>query len=119
MSPTPDELDVPALRQLLREANVPETAYCLPGAPFFDGAYVLAHAGRVWSTYFNQGGERVEMSSFLSESEACEELLRRLRQVFPSIPAGPPRKKGAPGGAWPTWVRYPVIGVFAMSCCTA
>ena len=54
------------------------------------------------------------MSSFLSESEACEELLRRLPQVFPYIPAGTPRKKGASDGAWPAWVRYPVIGVFAI-----
>lgn len=65
-------------RVLDREGFNPGRYSLKGGLP--DERYCLERRDGGWSVYYSERGEKVEERVFATESEACEDLLRRVRK---------------------------------------
>lgn len=65
------------LETTLRARNVSPLAYCLSRG-FPNEKYTLDQAGKKWSVYYSERGQRSGERVFDSEDEACRYLLQLL-----------------------------------------
>ena len=72
-----------ALRRLLDGENFNPNVYCLDGGLPNDRLCLTFEVGR-WCDYYSERGSRFDEEYFASEDEACDNLLRRLRELPPS-----------------------------------
>lgn len=71
------------LRQLLDSEGFDPNRYSLDnGLP--NDRLCLSQTNKGWCVYYSERGSIFDEQCFPSESEACEELLRRLRKLPPS-----------------------------------
>lgn len=71
------------LKRILDDERFNPAVYSLEGGLPND-RLCLAAEGRQWCVYYSERGARYDEQWFAAESEACEELLRRLRELPPS-----------------------------------
>lgn len=67
------------LRTLLIEEGFRSDSYCLEGG-LPSEAYCLENRRSEWEVYYSERGDRSGERTFSSESEACANLLERLRE---------------------------------------
>ena len=72
-------MNLTELKERLEQEGIDEDAYSLHGGTPSE-KYVLSHDGPSWSVYFSERGPKTKVRAFPSESEACNELLRRILQ---------------------------------------
>jgi hypothetical protein len=65
-----------AVRALLETLNIAYSVYSIGLDE--DQAYCLVASGGEWVVYYSERGHRNSAQSFSNESDACEELLRRV-----------------------------------------
>ncbi len=71
------------LKQVLDAERFDPRVYSLDGGSPNDRLCLSDAAGR-WCVYYSERGSRFDEQCHLSEDEACEDLLRRLRELPPS-----------------------------------
>jgi len=78
-----DVMNKTELKQLLDAEGFNPAVYSLDdGLP--NDRLCLSGGGDHWSVYYSERGSSFDEENFISEGEACEELLRRLRELPPS-----------------------------------
>lgn len=68
------------LKQLLNRNNIPEWYYNLDEKGETDQRVCLKKENNIWKVYFTERGEELFVMHFNSESEACDEILRRFKR---------------------------------------
>jgi hypothetical protein len=66
------------LQSILRAEEIRSDAYDLDGG-YPNECYVLSGADPIWSVYYSERGLETGLKQFSSEEEACEYLLKLLR----------------------------------------
>ncbi|MGN5378495.1 hypothetical protein ACQ4WX_16705 [Streptomyces lasalocidi] len=98
-----DLMDSAELVERLREADVPEAFYDIPGihdVPIqLDAYYFLCREGDGWTVGLRQRSQDSVMQSFATETEACAYLYETLIQSHP-----PPPRRRSP---WRNSLRIP------------
>jgi hypothetical protein len=66
------------LQSILRAEGIRSDAYDLEGG-HLNECYVLANYDPIWSVYYSERGQEIDLRQFSSEEEACEYQLKLLR----------------------------------------
>ena len=72
-----------ALQHILNDEKFNPNVYSLSGGSPNDRLCLAFEAGR-WCVYYSERGSHFDEEYFASEDEACDNLLRRLRELPPS-----------------------------------
>ena len=72
-----------ALKRLLDGEQFNPNVYSLDGGLPNDRLCLSYDAGN-WCAYYSERGSRIDEEYFASEDKACDDLLRRLRELPPS-----------------------------------
>jgi hypothetical protein len=67
------------LRAVLREERIRDDAYDLKGGHLPE-TYSLGEANNIWFVYYSERGLESGKKEFVSETEACEYLLNKLKE---------------------------------------
>lgn len=67
------------LQEILNREGYNPRAYCLDGAEPSE-CYVLSDERSRWCVYYSERGNRNDEKCYPSETEACEDLLQRLKE---------------------------------------
>jgi hypothetical protein len=68
------------LKEVMLSENIPISWCVLDGKGVKDFKFCLEHTGDSWNVFYSERGGKYDLSAFDTESEACENLLSRLRK---------------------------------------
>ena len=72
-------MNVTELKVRLFNEEVPHYMYCIGGGDE-EQKMCLSESGGKWQVYYCEDGERLDLMEFSSESDACEELYKRVSE---------------------------------------
>lgn len=73
-------MDILELQNKLNELNLNPEAYSILGGLRDECYILLKNNNRRWEVFYSERGLKSSLKVFESESEACEELFRRLKK---------------------------------------
>lgn len=68
------------LKQKLQQLDIPASYYSMDGS-LEEGAFVLHYNRQTYEVFLFERGNRFELKTFQTESEACEYLYERLKRL--------------------------------------
>lgn len=75
-------MNISSLREILRLNNVPSDLYSLEGG-LPSETYCINSSVNGWEVYYSERGQKSHCAKFNNESDACEYLLKEIKQVVP------------------------------------
>ena len=73
-------MNIKELQTMLENENVPKRYYLLDGNGIKEDKICLELFNDLWQVYYSERGKKYNLSAFQNESDACNEILQRLRK---------------------------------------
>ena len=78
-------MNVHNLKKVLESEKIPKWYYWLGEKDFQDDKICLELSDGVWQVYYSERGKKYNISTFATESDACDEALLRIRKMHDNI----------------------------------
>lgn len=76
-------MNLKELKNLLEENHVPTDEYSLKGGLPNEAMCITKNTEGMWEVYYSERGRKTGLKTYLNESSACEELIKKLQYSFP------------------------------------
>ena len=73
-------MNVNELKLILESENIPKRYYLLGNEGVTEDKDCLTFSNGQWHVFYSERGQKYDYVSFIAESDACDELLIRLRK---------------------------------------
>ena len=78
-------MNIPELREILKSEKIPERYYLLDARGIKEDKICLEFSDGLWQVFYSERGEKYNAATFPDESDACGEVLQRLRIKYEKI----------------------------------
>ena len=72
-------MNIPELKEILKNEKIPERYYLLDARGIREDKICLELSDGLWQVYYSERGQKYNVAEFANESDACGEMLQRLR----------------------------------------
>ena len=78
-------MNINELKSILESENIPKRYYLLGNEGVKEDRDCLTFSNGQWHVFYSERGQKHDRASFIAESDACNELLMRLRKRTKSL----------------------------------